>query len=94
MLGRLVGTQLIRPTCVMDKSRAVKITQTLLQKTTANGCTPSEAAMAAERGTAYMQQFGFTIEDAIRSGRPPVQVWAAHAVRPIRLRHCRWVGAG
>jgi len=80
----------------MDKSRAFKVTQALLQKTVANGCTPSEAAGAAERSAAYIRRFGLVFEDAKGGQTPPqrpaartTSVTAAPNAKPVRAA-ARW----
>ena len=67
---------------MIDAPRALKVTQALLRKTVANGCTPSEAA-AADRGSAYMQRFGFSLEEATRGVRMPAQACPAPAAPPF-----------
>ena len=69
---------------MIDASRALKVTQALLRKTVANGCTPSEATAAADRGAAYMQRFGFTLEEATRgvAGGGAGGVGAGRSSRP------------
>jgi hypothetical protein len=82
---------------MIDAPRALKVTQALLRKTVANGCTPSEATAAADRGAAYMQRFGFTLEEATRGVRMPTQACSAPAAPPFtpttlppRLEPFRW----
>jgi hypothetical protein len=54
----------------MEVVRALKITQALLMKTTANGCTPSEEAAASARAAAYMQRFNFTLLEETKPNAP------------------------
>jgi hypothetical protein len=77
--GRFCKPQTHETTRVMDAYHALHITHALLRRTVANGCTPNEAAAAAERGAAYMQRFGFTLEEATRGYRAPTQARSAPA---------------
>jgi len=70
----------------MEAPQALHITRALLRKTVANGCTPSEAAAAAERAVTYMRRFGFTTDEVARGCRTPEQDAAALPPQPAAPR--------
>jgi hypothetical protein len=78
-----------RGQAVMDATRAASITKMLLRKTVANGCTPGEAAAAAERVALYVRRYG--IEILTKSpATPPVEKPEPQANTPLEAEYAAW----
>jgi hypothetical protein len=58
---------------MMDRVHAVKLSQILLMKTTANGCTQAEATEAAEKLAEFMQRYRISLHEIMLGEMPAVK---------------------